>query len=262
MNVEMDPTSEIEVRKHIAERGLRVVGWYHSHPTFRPDPSLVDLENQRNYQSLMRTESTRPKVKPLAADPVVPTPQREVRHEQNSVALAALQADPPAATSAEEPESNASSATSTPSKKRGRGRPRKQDQETKEPLAPSHFMDTLDSEIIEDVVEPFIGAIVGKSAGECVCKTQRAEAKGRVSPAPYDPQLPICTSAVNWFFVSSYTEEKGYPKQLVVNMLEDLEIDGSRRRKLASWGFRTESVFCLTVKRLLGGVGQKSQIRS
>lgn len=28
----------------------QVVGWYHSHPTFTPEPSLVDIENQRNYQ--------------------------------------------------------------------------------------------------------------------------------------------------------------------------------------------------------------------
>ncbi|KAI9594412.1 hypothetical protein BDF19DRAFT_444731 [Syncephalis fuscata] len=54
MNVEMDPTSECEVRQEIASRQLQVVGWYHSHPTFLPDPSLVDLENQRNYQQLFR----------------------------------------------------------------------------------------------------------------------------------------------------------------------------------------------------------------
>ena len=51
-NVEMDPTSELEVRTTIKEEGNIIVGWYHSHPTFPPDPSLVDLENQRTYQKL------------------------------------------------------------------------------------------------------------------------------------------------------------------------------------------------------------------
>ncbi|KAJ1959615.1 hypothetical protein GGI12_004249 [Dipsacomyces acuminosporus] len=51
-NVEMDPGSELEVRHQINEAGLRVVGWYHSHPTFRPDPSIIDIENQTAYQTL------------------------------------------------------------------------------------------------------------------------------------------------------------------------------------------------------------------
>ncbi|RCH95701.1 hypothetical protein CU098_000577, partial [Rhizopus stolonifer] len=56
VNVEMDPTSAIETRQLIEERNMKVVGWYHSHPTFIPDPSLVDIENQRNYQILCREE--------------------------------------------------------------------------------------------------------------------------------------------------------------------------------------------------------------
>ncbi|KAJ1984892.1 hypothetical protein H4R34_000343 [Dimargaris verticillata] len=54
VNVEMDPTSELEVRQQIRDYDLQVVGWYHSHPCFLPDPSLVDLENQCNYQTLFR----------------------------------------------------------------------------------------------------------------------------------------------------------------------------------------------------------------
>ncbi|KAI9268037.1 hypothetical protein BDA99DRAFT_354059 [Phascolomyces articulosus] len=54
VNVEMDPTSAIETRQLIEEKNMTVVGWYHSHPTFIPDPSIVDLENQRNYQILCR----------------------------------------------------------------------------------------------------------------------------------------------------------------------------------------------------------------
>lgn len=53
-NVEMDPDSELIVRHQILDAGLRVVGWYHSHPTFRPDPSIIDIENQTSYQKLFR----------------------------------------------------------------------------------------------------------------------------------------------------------------------------------------------------------------
>ncbi|ORZ09204.1 hypothetical protein BCR42DRAFT_423948 [Absidia repens] len=56
VNVEMDPTSAIETRQLIEEKNMVVVGWYHSHPTFVPDPSLVDIENQCNYQKLCRDE--------------------------------------------------------------------------------------------------------------------------------------------------------------------------------------------------------------
>ncbi|RKP38142.1 hypothetical protein BJ085DRAFT_28983 [Dimargaris cristalligena] len=58
VNVEMDPTSEFEVRSQIRERDLQVVGWYHSHPCFLPDPSLVDLENQCSYQALFRNQES------------------------------------------------------------------------------------------------------------------------------------------------------------------------------------------------------------
>ncbi|KAJ1911065.1 hypothetical protein IWQ60_010321, partial [Tieghemiomyces parasiticus] len=54
---EMDPVSEMEARDHFAARGLIVVGWYHSHPTFDPDPSIRDLENQGTYQELFRQVS-------------------------------------------------------------------------------------------------------------------------------------------------------------------------------------------------------------
>src|SRR5690606_21951956 len=56
VNVEMDPTSEFEARQEIERREMRVVGWYHSHPTFTPDPSIVDIENQTNYQRLFKDE--------------------------------------------------------------------------------------------------------------------------------------------------------------------------------------------------------------
>jgi len=57
VNVEMDPQSELEVREVIKKNGLRVVGWYHSHPVFQPDPSIRDIENQTSYQTLFRDEN-------------------------------------------------------------------------------------------------------------------------------------------------------------------------------------------------------------
>ncbi|OQR98419.1 metalloprotease family M67A, partial [Achlya hypogyna] len=51
-DVEMDPASQLEVRQLIEEAQLDVVGWYHSHPTFAPDPSIRDIENQASHQEL------------------------------------------------------------------------------------------------------------------------------------------------------------------------------------------------------------------
>lgn len=39
-DVELDPIAEFQVREIIANEGMTVVGWYHSHPKFRPDPSV------------------------------------------------------------------------------------------------------------------------------------------------------------------------------------------------------------------------------
>jgi len=36
VNVEMDPQAELQIRDTIQQLGMRVVGWYHSHPTFQP----------------------------------------------------------------------------------------------------------------------------------------------------------------------------------------------------------------------------------
>eukprot|EP00854_Cymbomonas_tetramitiformis_P003703 gene3703-4640_t len=53
-DVEMDPVAEVEMRAEIAAAEMKVVGWYHSHPVFEPNPSHVDIDNQINYQSLFR----------------------------------------------------------------------------------------------------------------------------------------------------------------------------------------------------------------
>ncbi|ORX93100.1 hypothetical protein K493DRAFT_262785 [Basidiobolus meristosporus CBS 931.73] len=114
VNVEMDPTSECEVRQAIKDRDMQVVGWYHSHPTFAPDPSLVDMENQRNYQHLFRHEGS------------------------------------------------------------------------------------------DD--EPFVGAIVG----------------------PYDPRLPGYSSVINWFYSSTYADERGHPKRLIFDLVENSELPSAQ----------------------------------
>lgn len=54
VNVEMDPESEVAVSINISERGLSVVGWYHSHPHFQNNPSLVDVENQTRFQNFYK----------------------------------------------------------------------------------------------------------------------------------------------------------------------------------------------------------------
>ena len=53
-DVEMDPVSQIIAGDAIIRHGMTVVGWYHSHPTFQPDPSVTDIENQGNYQQLFQ----------------------------------------------------------------------------------------------------------------------------------------------------------------------------------------------------------------
>ncbi|KAL0082314.1 Homeodomain-like DNA binding domain-containing transcription factor [Phycomyces blakesleeanus] len=54
---EMNPESEMEAREVFAQKQLSVVGWYHSHPTFEPHPSIRDIENQTVYQTLFRSEN-------------------------------------------------------------------------------------------------------------------------------------------------------------------------------------------------------------
>ena len=49
-DVEMDPASDVVIREVIRSHGMQVLGWYHSHPKFQPDPSVTDMMNQMNYQ--------------------------------------------------------------------------------------------------------------------------------------------------------------------------------------------------------------------
>ena len=42
--------SQTQASEEIREAGLDVVGWYHSHPTFAPNPSIRDIETQLKFQ--------------------------------------------------------------------------------------------------------------------------------------------------------------------------------------------------------------------
>nr|CAG8560468.1 9129_t:CDS:10 [Entrophospora candida] len=53
---EMDPESEVAAREVFSEKCLEFVGWYHSHPTFEPQPSIRDIENQSQYQEMWKRD--------------------------------------------------------------------------------------------------------------------------------------------------------------------------------------------------------------
>ncbi len=50
LQCEMDPVSQAKASSDLAQHGLEVVGWYHSHPTFAPTPSLRDIDTQSTFQ--------------------------------------------------------------------------------------------------------------------------------------------------------------------------------------------------------------------
>ena len=52
INVEMDVEDALNVRTDIETNGFKIVGWYHSHPTFEVMPSVIDIDNQINYQNI------------------------------------------------------------------------------------------------------------------------------------------------------------------------------------------------------------------
>ncbi|XP_062857371.1 histone H2A deubiquitinase MYSM1 isoform X2 [Trichomycterus rosablanca] len=51
MQCEMDPVSQTQASELLEAKGHSVVGWYHSHPAFDPNPSLRDIDTQAKYQS-------------------------------------------------------------------------------------------------------------------------------------------------------------------------------------------------------------------
>ena len=53
LQCEMDPVSQAKASSDLAQHGLEVVGWYHSHPTFAPTPSLRDIDTQSTFQVIL-----------------------------------------------------------------------------------------------------------------------------------------------------------------------------------------------------------------
>lgn len=56
-DVEIDPEGEWRCSQIIQDLNLEVVGWYHSHPKFIPNPSVIDIQNQQQHQGMMAEES-------------------------------------------------------------------------------------------------------------------------------------------------------------------------------------------------------------
>ena len=48
---------EYEIQKKMIQSDCTLVGWYHSHPQFNPQPTLRDIDNQLNYEMIMRGTS-------------------------------------------------------------------------------------------------------------------------------------------------------------------------------------------------------------
>ncbi|KAM9848665.1 histone H2A deubiquitinase MYSM1 [Aulostomus maculatus] len=51
LQCEMDPVSQTQACDVLSSLGLSVVGWYHSHPSFHPNPSVRDINTQDQFQS-------------------------------------------------------------------------------------------------------------------------------------------------------------------------------------------------------------------
>lgn len=52
---DMDAVSEMQASELLQAQGLCILGWYHSHPGFDPDPSIRDIETQSVYQDAFRS---------------------------------------------------------------------------------------------------------------------------------------------------------------------------------------------------------------
>ncbi|XP_077189667.1 deubiquitinase MYSM1 isoform X2 [Paroedura picta] len=51
LQCEMDPVSQTQASETLAARGYNIIGWYHSHPAFDPNPSIRDIDTQAKYQN-------------------------------------------------------------------------------------------------------------------------------------------------------------------------------------------------------------------
>lgn len=48
---EMCPVSQVEQSSKLLEEGYELLGWFHSHPLFPPNPSRTDLKTQTEMQT-------------------------------------------------------------------------------------------------------------------------------------------------------------------------------------------------------------------
>ncbi|PVV01186.1 hypothetical protein BB560_004406 [Smittium megazygosporum] len=194
LNVEMDPTSEWLVRQEISELNMRVVGWYHSHPTFLPNPSNIDIQNQMAYQNLFmdkqcnesdpnHEDSSQEKSPTSKSDADLSGSGNFKMDEQNkdqgSIDILASESS-----------SQCNEAKYTKNEPSDGVKPANGSFES---LRPSDEMQNA----------PFIGAIVG----------------------PYDQNLPKCYSVINWFMVINEsqlsTNSNIVPKKLVIEKVRD-----------------------------------------
>ncbi|GLH08230.1 Histone H2A deubiquitinase MYSM1 [Gryllus bimaculatus] len=75
VHCDMCPVSQTEASEKLQGANLEVVGWYHSHPTFLPNPSLQDLSTQSNIQQWFSQTAASPIVSFILAPycPINPT---------------------------------------------------------------------------------------------------------------------------------------------------------------------------------------------
>ena len=81
-DVKMCSLSEARTRLEVERENLQVVGWYHSHPLFQPNPSCADIEIQAGYQNSCRDSFSN--VEPFIGlivgtfDPLLLTPKSQM----------------------------------------------------------------------------------------------------------------------------------------------------------------------------------------
>jgi proteasome lid subunit RPN8/RPN11 len=57
-DVELDSEAEYWAHQRVSDFGLSLVGWYHSHPRFEANPSLIDVQNQLIRQGTFKDETS------------------------------------------------------------------------------------------------------------------------------------------------------------------------------------------------------------
>ncbi|PVZ97378.1 hypothetical protein BB558_006662 [Smittium angustum] len=219
LNVEMDPTSEWLVRQEIAELDMRVVGWYHSHPTFLPDPSNIDIENQKAYQNLFMEDTSsnhnQPQSKDTEDNNVSDTnPKNDFKQENPSLG----DNDNTPNSVIHEDGSNI-------------------DQKTN--LGGDNLTKSLENDIIKEEESKNMenGDIVEQNQIALQNKDKDTKGKSMDAPfigaivGPYDPKLPRSYSVINWFMVSTETlllgEQTPIPRKLETRVIDDKSIPSS-----------------------------------